>query len=433
MEFNIEIRKKQLKSLKQYIKSSEDNVQSVLQCLGWSSRKTLEKEDPKVICPVNKNHLILYKTSDKHLGKCTIHCSGYDMNEEYLSEPPEASKQTIKLNTAKKIEILSVAKSSKSDFKSAWNGRGSDPMTANRLVSTFSPDERSALYDYCIKHTESPPKPDEFTVDLPEPKDKKELSEAEKLILERDAKRRRAKYKSVHTSKKNQTEIMREVIDNQMTLYTQWIEHKQEQEKRDKDKLEKIKKEKNKQNQIEQSTAYNYIETTYNQTNVNQPNENNVQWDQFMQYSENYSGQYYSNIQTTQGIITDWSHVYQGAVDTDIYADSDQYPVESGEYVEQTEQTKSSADATSTSYAENSKLSNLYPSSQVHNGHSHEGSISKKPDRVVNKGSSELKFPYDKNDSRKTTYRSRSREKDRRHEKESRRQRSRERRKDRRH
>jgi len=330
MEFNIEIRKRQLKSLKQYIHSAEDNVKAVLQTLGWNSKKLLEKEEPKIVCPVNSNHLIAYKTSEKHLESCTLHTLGYNSKDQFLSEPSEPSKCSIILNTAKKAEILTATKCSKSEFKTVWNGRDPDPMTANRLTSTFSTDERSALYDYCIKHTESPPKPEEFTLDISELKDKSHLSEKERLALERDAKRRRAKYKSVHTSKKNQTEIMRELIDNQMSLYSQWIERKQEQETKERDQKLKKEKEKNYLNESHSSNQYHYIETTYSQNGMNnQVDQSNVQWPAI---SENYGNPYYSNVQGAQGVITDWSHVYQGGVNTDIYSDSGQYQAQDGEY-----------------------------------------------------------------------------------------------------
>lgn len=48
-------------------------------------------------------------------------------------------------------------------------------------------------------------------------------------MQERDAKRRRIKYKSVHINKKNHTEVMREVIDGQMEEYQDWILSKQSQ------------------------------------------------------------------------------------------------------------------------------------------------------------------------------------------------------------
>lgn len=42
MEFNIEVRKKQLESLDQFISSSQDRVQSVLDCLGWKASEVLK-------------------------------------------------------------------------------------------------------------------------------------------------------------------------------------------------------------------------------------------------------------------------------------------------------------------------------------------------------------------------------------------------------
>lgn len=60
-------------------------------------------------------------------------------------------------------------------------------------------------------------------------RESKTLSPAELLALERDAKRRQVKYKSVHTNRKTHTEIMKEVIDNQMASYCDWLSKKQEQ------------------------------------------------------------------------------------------------------------------------------------------------------------------------------------------------------------
>lgn len=51
----------------------------------------------------------------------------------------------------------------------------------------------------------------------------KELSNEELMALERDAKRRRIKYKSVYTNHKSHCEVMREVIDTQMELYESWV------------------------------------------------------------------------------------------------------------------------------------------------------------------------------------------------------------------
>lgn len=50
------------------------------------------------------------------------------------------------------------------------------------------------------------------------------LSYEELLAHERDVKRRRMKYKSVHTNRKSHTEVLREVIKGQMELYEEWLQ-----------------------------------------------------------------------------------------------------------------------------------------------------------------------------------------------------------------
>ena len=102
MDFNLEVRKKQLASLKQYV-----------QFLNFF----LQKDDPKMTCTVNKNHLISYKSSAQHLEKCKLISSGYDLKEAFLSEPPEHSEGTIKLTNKKKIEVINAAKGNSSSFK----------------------------------------------------------------------------------------------------------------------------------------------------------------------------------------------------------------------------------------------------------------------------------------------------------------------------
>lgn len=119
--------------------------------------------------------------------------------------------------------------------------------------------------------------------------------------MERDAKRRRVKYKSVHTSKKSQTEIMREVIDNQMTLYRDWIKQKEEQERKTKEKLIKLSKEKVKAEQEQSSFQYS-------DNNLDYSNGNCPEWNNSFAYPSSYNTQY-------SGVITDWSHVYQGGID----------------------------------------------------------------------------------------------------------------------
>jgi len=57
----------------------------------------------------------------------------------------------------------------------------------------------------------------------PQQKEDKELSFLELLIQERNLKRRRAKHRGVHTNKRSHTEILREVINQQMEIYVDYI------------------------------------------------------------------------------------------------------------------------------------------------------------------------------------------------------------------
>ncbi|KAL1506455.1 hypothetical protein ABEB36_005819 [Hypothenemus hampei] len=302
-EFNLEIRKKQLASLKQYIKSSEDNLNAILHSLGWNANKTLQNDVPKITCKLNKNHVIIQKKSQEHQEKCLVKSEGYDLNDQFLSDPSSnKSEASIKLSTPKKIEIFSATRLNKVEFKPAWNGRELEHYTSDRLISAFSSDERLALYDYVVKHTTGPTKPKEFTLELPgSSSDTKEYSEKEKLLLERNLKRRRTKYKSVHTSKKSDIEVLREVIDGQMSLYTEWIKRKQEEEKQEKERLKKFKS----SNKTSESRHYE--------------ENSNLQ----VGHYDSYSSQYSRHSEANGGVITDWSHLYQGGMETDVFFNCD--------------------------------------------------------------------------------------------------------------
>nr|XP_023012770.1 U11/U12 small nuclear ribonucleoprotein 48 kDa protein-like [Leptinotarsa decemlineata] len=232
MSFNIQVRKKQLQSLDQYISSSKDKVQSILDYLGWNPKK-VEEADDMLNCPFNTAHKIQVVKIQKHVENCCVLTSGYSLDDVFLSEPQHNPKSSISLDNSKKIEILNEARKSNSKFKPGWNGLDPDPMTSDRLISTFSTDERLAIYNYCVQNTEGPPEPNEFNINMndTEKKDSKTLTEEDRRQQERNAKRRRIKYKSVHTGRnKSRTEVMRELIANQMEMYQEYLKNKQKAE-----------------------------------------------------------------------------------------------------------------------------------------------------------------------------------------------------------
>lgn len=103
------------------------------------------------------------------------------------------------------------------------------PRTSNRIFTDFTCDERKILYDYVVANTIKPDIGHDITdiqkqnSEDKEDKEDKKLSFLEVLIQERNLKRRRAKHRGVHTNKKSHTEILREVIHQQMQLYIEYI------------------------------------------------------------------------------------------------------------------------------------------------------------------------------------------------------------------
>ncbi|KAK9695653.1 hypothetical protein QE152_g32422 [Popillia japonica] len=246
MDFNVEARKLQLENLNQFISSYKYKIENVLTTLNWNTEDTLQ-DNQFITCSLDPSHKVPQKAVDKHINKCALRKEGYELNEDFLSEPqqgpssvqytegyelnedflsePQQGPSTIHINDHTKIEVLSAAHKTYENFKSGWNGQDPDPRTSDRLTATFSADERLALYNYAIANTIGPDKLPEFDIFTTNPKrgNDKPLSHEEKLALERDLKRRKIKYRSVHTSHKNHTEVLREVIESQMELYTDWL------------------------------------------------------------------------------------------------------------------------------------------------------------------------------------------------------------------
>lgn len=99
------------------------------------------------------------------------------------------------------------------------------PRTSDRLLTDFTSDERKVLYDYVISNTAKPDIGQDIAGigNLKQEKEGKELSFLELLAQERNLKRRRAKYRGVHTNKKSHVEILRELINQQMEIYTDYM------------------------------------------------------------------------------------------------------------------------------------------------------------------------------------------------------------------
>lgn len=104
------------------------------------------------------------------------------------------------------------------------------PRTSDRIFTDFTRDERKALYEYVVSRTIKADTGHDFSdtdTSVYQHKDNKQLSCLELLMQERNLKRRRAKHRGVHTNKKSHMEILREIIDQQMEVYTDHIAQQQ--------------------------------------------------------------------------------------------------------------------------------------------------------------------------------------------------------------
>lgn len=107
------------------------------------------------------------------------------------------------------------------------------PKTMDRIISDFTPDERKVLYDFVISKTGAAPvmKVEELQMPFQKEEKKRPKTFIERLAEERDAKRRKVS-KKVHTNRKSHTEILREVIQNQMELYEDFLKEESEEFRR---------------------------------------------------------------------------------------------------------------------------------------------------------------------------------------------------------
>ncbi|XP_011866094.1 PREDICTED: U11/U12 small nuclear ribonucleoprotein 48 kDa protein-like isoform X2 [Vollenhovia emeryi] len=185
----------------------------------------VEKE--YLVCPYDPSHRLTESSLNDHLVACQWKTEGYGRLDVPLSEPtlPADSPFCIKFDKQLQERVLREAKEQNPAMQIGM-GERLVPHTSDRVVIDFTSDERKALYDYVIANTAKP----DIGEDIasmnnlePQQKEDKKLSFLELLIQERNLKRRRAKHRGVHTNKKSHTEILREVIGQQMEMYVEYI------------------------------------------------------------------------------------------------------------------------------------------------------------------------------------------------------------------
>ncbi|KAL6422995.1 hypothetical protein ACFW04_010468 [Cataglyphis niger] len=220
-------RKQQLEELKNFTDAVNKEITNIVGTLGWTMENTMANIDKEYFtCPYDPSHQLTEGSLNDHLISCQWKTEGYGKLDIPLSEPTLSTDSlfSIKFDERLQNEILKKAKEQNPAMQIGI-GERLIPRTSDRLLTDFTSDERKALYDYVISNTAKPDIGQDIANigNLKQEKEDKKLSFLELLVQERNLKRRRAKHKGVHTNKKSHVEILRELINQQMEIYTDYM------------------------------------------------------------------------------------------------------------------------------------------------------------------------------------------------------------------
>ncbi|XP_012228138.1 U11/U12 small nuclear ribonucleoprotein 48 kDa protein [Linepithema humile] len=220
-------RKQQLKELKSFTDEINQEITDIVGSLGWTMESVSNVDKEYFTCPYDPSHRLTMESFNDHLTSCQWKAEGYEKSDIPFSEPtlPANSPFSIKFDEQLQNEVLRKAKEQNLSMQIGM-GERLVPRTSDRLLTDFTSDERRALYDYVIANTtklDIGQDIEDINNLQPQETEEKQLSFLELLIYERNLKRRRAKHKGVHTNKKSQVEVLREVINQQMEIYTDYI------------------------------------------------------------------------------------------------------------------------------------------------------------------------------------------------------------------
>ncbi|XP_059161042.1 U11/U12 small nuclear ribonucleoprotein 48 kDa protein-like [Physella acuta] len=238
-EDEIKRRQEFVDSAKKFLEAERINFNKVLEQLNLTTEELL-KTEAKTQCQYNKDHIMPGKNLHNHSLKCQLLSAGYQEDELpsllqdadfFYENAPSIMKIIIDENNLNKITWDHCIQ----------NGRvytGPKKMPASYIDENIllTQEDRVAVYQYVVKTSHDAGKVipvdrnDELlTTDwgslvkkglLDEQNNKQFSSKLEQLAALRDLKRRRQSYraKNVHITKKSYTEIIREVISNQMEI-----------------------------------------------------------------------------------------------------------------------------------------------------------------------------------------------------------------------
>jgi len=231
-------RQQYLNSVKKFIDDHEKKLENILQNIGCST--DLQKKERKQVCPYDNNHIVPSTSFAKHVEKCKYLRAGYKEDElESLLQDNEfwykGCDSIMKLDIDES-KLNKIIWDHCVQTGQVYTGHRPLPVSHMDSAIQLTADDRLAVYRHVVQASHSAgkvipvDKTDELlTTDwgslvkkglLNEESNKEFSSKLEQLAVLRDLKRRRQSYraKNTHITKKSYTEIIREVIVNQMEV-----------------------------------------------------------------------------------------------------------------------------------------------------------------------------------------------------------------------
>ncbi|XP_046964909.1 U11/U12 small nuclear ribonucleoprotein 48 kDa protein-like [Vanessa cardui] len=214
----MESRQEYLSQLRDFIKEVDEEVSMILQNLQWDKDKLMEA-DPLVTCKFDTNHRIPLRKQKEHEEKCFLKCEGYHTSV-FLPEPLEpCAKTLVKLTSDEIKQIIDSASEKDPLFKRGNGSIVSQPLTLDRITTTFTTDERRAIHDAVVNTMPSFHDLSDLALPSCGPSESKQKSRLEVLAELRDMRRRRARYR-VAPRARNHSHALRDLIAAQMEMYT---------------------------------------------------------------------------------------------------------------------------------------------------------------------------------------------------------------------
>ncbi|XP_014670787.1 PREDICTED: U11/U12 small nuclear ribonucleoprotein 48 kDa protein-like isoform X2 [Priapulus caudatus] len=229
---NLQERQAKVCSLRKFIATADNVLDSVLRKLGWT-RLSLSEKTACVQCPYDSNHKMPKEVLEVHKEVCKLKKQGYTREEieaaecslTYQSTPGvvQIDEEAMRSILKKSAEVQGLIR-----IDSAVQQREL-PLNYDREMVEFTREERLAMHQYVVNKGKELKKQQieigDFMIDWDAIDAKKEDTDRPKSLLEqraeqRDYKRRRQTYraKNVHITQKSYTEVIRDVIANQTEL-----------------------------------------------------------------------------------------------------------------------------------------------------------------------------------------------------------------------